>query len=283
MSYKKLTPSEERVMIYKGTEAPFSGEYYNNNRTGKYFCKQCGLELFSSKDKFDSGCGWPSFDDEIKNSVKKVTDKDGQRTEILCAKCDGHLGHIFKGENFTAKNTRYCVNSICLDFVEEKSSNNSEKAYFGGGCFWGVEYYFSKAAGINSVLCGYMGGKINSPTYEQVCSGNSGHIEIVEVNFNPQITNFKTLCQLFFETHNPTEINRQGPDIGQQYQSVIFYTNQEQQTIAQKLITILENKGHKIATKLKPATTFWPAEPYHQNYYHKNGKEPYCHIYTKRF
>ncbi len=283
MSYKKLNPLEEQVIIYKGTEVPFSGKYYSNNRAGKYFCKQCGLELFSSKDKFESGCGWPSFDDEIKNSVKKVADKDGQRTEILCAKCDGHLGHIFKGESFTAKNIRYCVNSICLDFVEEKDSGNSQKAYFGGGCFWGVEYYFSKAAGVNSALCGYMGGKIASPSYEQVCSGNTGHVEIVEVNFNPQITNFEKLYQLFFEIHNPTELNRQGPDIGQQYQSVIFYTNQMQQEVAQKLITILENKGYKIATKLKPATTFWPAETRHQNYYQKNGRHPYCHIYTKRF
>jgi peptide methionine sulfoxide reductase msrA/msrB len=283
MSYKKLSPAEEQVIIHKGTEAPFSGEYYNNNRVGKYFCKQCGLELFSSEDKFESGCGWPSFDDEVKNSVKKITDSDGQRTEILCAKCDGHLGHIFKGENFTTKNTRYCVNSICLDFIEEKASNDFEKAYFGGGCFWGIEYYFSKEVGVNSVLCGYMGGKTASPTYEQVCSGNTGHIEIIEVTFDPKITNFEKLCQLFFEIHNPTEINRQGPDIGPQYQSIIFYSNKKQEEISWKLITILENKGYKIATKLKPANKFWLAETYHQNYYQKNGKEPYCHIYTRRF
>jgi peptide methionine sulfoxide reductase msrA/msrB len=283
MSYKKLSPEEARVIIHKGTEAPFSGEYYKHNKAGKYFCKQCNLELFDSKDKFDSGCGWPSFDDEVKNSVKKITDQDGQRTEILCAKCDGHLGHIFKGEGFTAKDTRYCVNSICLDFVEEKESSDVEKAYFGGGCFWGVEYYFSKETGVKSVICGYMGGKIDSPTYEQVCQGDTDHIEIVEVTFNPKIINFEKLCQLFFEIHNPTEINRQGPDIGRQYQSIIFYTNKKQEEIAQKLITILENKGYKIATKLKPASKFWVAEIYHQNYYQKNGREPYCHAYTKRF
>lgn len=123
MNLKKLTPEEARVIIHKGTEAPFSGEFCDNHREGKYLCKQCGAELFSSKDKFDSGCGWPSFDDEIPASVKKVLDKDGRRTEILCKKCDGHLGHIFHGEGFTTKDARYCVNSISLDFVEEKKKS----------------------------------------------------------------------------------------------------------------------------------------------------------------
>ena len=106
MSFKKLTAAEERVIIHKGTEAPFSGEYYDNATKGKYLCKQCGAELFDSNDKFDSGCGWPSFDDEISNSVKKVIDSDGRRTEILCKNCDGHLGHIFNGEGFTTKDAR---------------------------------------------------------------------------------------------------------------------------------------------------------------------------------
>jgi len=117
---KKLTAEETRIIIHKGTEAPFSGEYCDNKKAGTYLCKQCGAELFNSEDKFDSGCGWPSFDDEIPNSVKKITDSDGRRIEILCAKCDGHLGHIFKGEGFTNKNSRYCVNSISLNFISKK-------------------------------------------------------------------------------------------------------------------------------------------------------------------
>lgn len=117
---KKLNEAEKRVILHKGTEAPFSGEFHENNRHGKYFCKQCGAELFSTENQFDSGCGWPSFDDEVPNSVKKSLDADGRRTEILCQKCDGHLGHIFHGEGFTAKNARYCVNSISLNFAEEK-------------------------------------------------------------------------------------------------------------------------------------------------------------------
>jgi methionine-R-sulfoxide reductase len=118
---KKLTKEEEFVILHKGTEAPFSGDLYENNRRGKYLCKQCQAELFSSEDKFDSGCGWPSFDDEIIGSVKKIPDADGRRIEILCQKCDGHLGHIFHGEGFTKKSVRYCVNSISLSFVDEKN------------------------------------------------------------------------------------------------------------------------------------------------------------------
>ncbi len=121
MNLNKLTPEEARVILHKGTEAPFSGEFYENNRRGKYLCKQCGTELFTTQDQFNSGCGWPSFDDEVSDSVKKVLDLDGRRTEILCKKCDGHLGHIFHGERLTSKDARYCVNSISLTFVEEKS------------------------------------------------------------------------------------------------------------------------------------------------------------------
>lgn len=142
MTFKKLTPAEERVIIHKGTEPPFTGLYHDNNLKGEYFCKRCGAKLFDTKDQFDSSCGWPSFDDEIPGSVKKISDQDGHRTEILCTNCDAHLGHIFKGEGITTKDTRYCVNSISLDFHQNKNIN-LEKAYFAGGCFgeWNI---FSK-------------------------------------------------------------------------------------------------------------------------------------------
>ncbi|MBU6338763.1 MAG: bifunctional methionine sulfoxide reductase B/A protein [Rickettsiales bacterium] len=283
MTYKKLTHAEEKVIIHKGTEAPFSGEYYDNAENGKYLCKQCNTELFDSKDKFDSGCGWPSFDDEINDSVKKSIDADGRRTEILCKNCDGHLGHIFKGEGFTTKDTRYCVNSISLNFVKENLSENFEKAYFAAGCFWGVEYFFNKAWGVKSASSGYMGGHVNNPSYEQVCTKQTGHLEVVEVVFDKKETDFETLCKLFFEIHDPEQADGQGPDLGPQYISAIFYTNKNQKIIAEKLIKILSDKGLEIATKLIPAEKFFIAELYHQGYYDKNGKIPYCHSRVKRF
>lgn len=280
---KKLTPFEEQVIVHKATEAPFSGEFYENNRSGKYFCKRCQAELFSTKDQFDSGCGWPSFDAEINNSVKKVLDADGRRMEILCQNCDGHLGHIFHGEGFTTKDTRYCVNSVSLDFVEDKMQQNYEKAYFAAGCFWGVEYFFSRANGVKSAISGYMGGHKENPTYEEVCAKKTGHIETVEVVFDKNETNFENLAKLFFEIHDPQQENGQGPDLGEQYISAIFCANIEQEKIAKNLIAILEKNGLKIATKLLPIAKFWNAELYHQNYYSKNGKMPYCHKRVKRF
>ncbi len=285
MTNKELSKEEARVILFKGTEAPFTGKYNMFFDKGTYVCKQCGTPLYRSSDKFKSDCGWPSFDDEIPGAVKRLPDADGRRVEIECATCGAHLGHVFTGEGFTDKNTRHCVNSISLDFVPVTINTEvkTETAIFAGGCFWGVEYYLQKTEGVLSTEVGYIGGYMKNPTYEDVCSHTSGYAEAIRVIFDPSKTTYETLAKLFLEIHDPTQVDRQGPDVGDQYRSEIFYLNQEQKEIAEKLINILQKKGLKIATKVTEATTFWPAEDYHQDYYEKNGHEPYCHRYMKRF
>jgi len=283
MTFNKLTPEEERVILHKGTEPPFIGEFYPHHEAGTYTCKRCNAPLFESADKFESGCGWPSFDDAIPGAVKQVPDADGRRTEILCAACGGHLGHVFVGEEFTRKNTRHCVNSISLNFVPTADDTATARAYFAGGCFWGTEYYFQQAEGVLSTSVGYMGGDKNDPSYRDVCDGNTGHAEAVEVVFDPSKTDFETLARLFFEIHDPTQVERQGPDIGDQYRSAVFYVDEDQKQTTEKLIQLLRDKGYDVATEVVKADEFWVAEAYHQDYYQKTGKQPYCHVYQKRF
>ena len=346
---KPLTPEERRVIVDKGTEAPFSGRYYKHRGEGVYRCRQCGAPLYRSQDKFDAGCGWPSFDDEIPGAVRRTTDADGRRTEITCARCGGHLGHVFTGEGFTPKNTRHCVNSVSLVFEpggeassgaetavkpavsspesEGRTASQPEKqtqqpgtqfgspgaqasgadsmsaaarpgdgmppagqaaergatAIFAGGCFWGVEYMLWKVPGVLKVESGYIGGTTENPTYEEVCSHRTGHAEAVRVVFDPAKVSYETLARLFFEIHDPTQENGQGPDLGDQYRSEIFYTSPAQQATAERLIAELRRKGYDVVTQVTPAGRFWPAEDYHQRYYERKGTQPYCHAYTKRF
>ncbi|NIM11117.1 MAG: bifunctional methionine sulfoxide reductase B/A protein [Candidatus Aminicenantes bacterium] len=278
--YNQLTPEEERVILHKGTERAFTGKYHNHKAKGIYTCKQCDAPLYRSEAKFDSGCGWPSFDDEISGAVKRAADADGMRTEILCARCGGHLGHVFFGEGFTRKNTRHCVNSISMNFVPIEKT---ERAIFASGCFWGTEYHFQKTKGVLFTTVGYTGGHTPNPSYKQVCSGTTGHAEAVEVIFDPSKVSYEELAKLFFETHDPTQVNRQGPDIGEQYRSEIFFQDEKQKETAQKLINTLKTKGYNVATRLTKASIFWKAEDYHQQYYQKKNGTPYCHIYTRRF
>lgn len=282
--YKSLTADEERVILHKGTERPFTGIYNDFNEEGQYACKRCGEPLYKSTDKFDGHCGWPSFDDEIPGAIKRILDADGRRTEIVCANCGAHLGHVFEGENFTEKNIRHCVNSISLTFEAVKlPAEQYDTAYFASGCFWGTQYHFQKEKGVIFTEVGYMGGHQNNPSYEQVCTGNTGHAETTKVVFDPEKVSYEKLAQLFFETHDQSQVDRQGPDIGTQYRSVIFYTSENEKQTAEKLIDQLKKKGYKVATELTPATEFWKAENYHQNYYQNKGGSPYCHIYQKKF
>jgi len=278
-----LPPNILNVIRDKGTEMPFSGEYDEFEGSGSYLCRQCGLALFRSQTKFHSGCGWPSFDEEIVGAVSQYPDADGQRIEVVCNRCHAHLGHVFQGEGFTAKNIRHCINSLSLDFVTDLTIKDSEEAIFAAGCFWGVEYYFKKLPGVVKTEVGYIGGHKPYPSYEEVCRGDTGHIEAIRVLYDPERLSYEQLTKYFFEIHDPTQTNGQGPDIGEQYLSRIFYYNEEQKSVAELLIQQLKQQDYSVATKLLPVNIFWRAENYHQDYYQKTGKQPYCHFYVKRF
>lgn len=300
MSWKKLTPAEAAVIEKKGTELPFTGAYYRHHEDGTYTCKRCGAPLFSSTAKFESGCGWPSFDQALPGAVEERLDADGHRTEIVCAKCGGHLGHVFHGERLTRKDTRHCVNSISLDFQPEGASDpgasdspvateadavDTAEAYFAGGCFWGVEHLLQQLPGVLTVESGYMGGAETNPTYEQVSAHRTGHVETVKVTYDPARVPYEALAKRFFEIHDPTQANGQGPDLGPQYLSVIFVNDADERAAVQGLITQLKKRGYDVVTRVESARghPFWPAEAYHQDYYDHKGTEPYCHARVKRF
>jgi peptide methionine sulfoxide reductase msrA/msrB len=284
LPYNNLNKEESEVINNKGTERPFIGKFTDYKETGTYICKKCGAALYHSTDKFSSECGWPSFDNEIKGAVKRFPDADGMRTEITCATCGAHLGHVFTGERLTSRNVRHCVNSVSLDFIPAVlTTGRYGTAIFAGGCFWGVEYFMQKEPGVISVTSGYTGGNVRNPSYKEVCTGKTGHAEAVKIIYDPEKTTYEKLLKLFMEIHDPTQVGGQGPDIGNQYRSEIFYLNDEQKKIAERNIKLLKDKGYKVSTSVTPASEFFDAEKYHQDYYFNNGKVPYCHGYTKRF
>ncbi len=282
---RSLTPQEKHVIVDKGTERPFTGIYNEFFGKGAYACKNCGALLYKSDDKFKSDCGWPSFDDEIKGAVKKTVDSDGMRTEITCVNCGAHLGHVFTGEGLTDKNVRHCVNSVSLQFIPAGPDKDAktDTAIFAGGCFWGVEYYMHEIDGVLSTEVGYIGGHKDNPTYKEVSSHSTGHAEAIRVVFDPTKTSYEQVAKMFFEIHDPTQKDRQGPDVGDQYRSEVFYLNMEQRAITDSLIDILKKKGIAVVTKVTPVSEFWKAEEYHQEYYSKENGTPYCHKYVKKF
>lgn len=262
-----LPPFTQSVALQKATEPPFSGCFTHvPPERGTYLCRRCGLGLWDSTSQFGSHCGWPSFDDRLNSNIVEHIDDDGFRTEIICKRCSSHLGHVFRGEGYTDKNQRDCVNSVMLDFVPYPEILDTEEIIIAGGCFWGIQDKFNHEQGVVFTECGYTGGHLVSPSYEDVCLGKSGHYEAVRVIFDSNKTSSLALLKAFFNMHNPRQKEGQGPDIGQQYQSAVFYYNASQQQEAQKTIAELEHHGSKVYTKILTVSTFWPAEDYHQNY-----------------
>jgi peptide methionine sulfoxide reductase msrA/msrB len=277
-----LLPNVLEIIRQGATERPYTGIYNDFCQLGIYLCRGCGSALFHAHSKFHASCGWPSFDEALPKAITEHADNDGLRTEINCRCCAAHLGHVFSGEEFTTKNKRYCVNSQSLDFIENTDIINTEEAIIAGGCFWGIEYYLEKLTGVLHTEVGYTGGQKPQPSYYDVCNSNTGHFEAVRVIYSPSQLDYESLLKYFFEIHDPSQADGQGPDRGSQYQSAVFYYNDTQKQIAETLIRKLQ-KTMFIATKLLPVTTFWQAETQHQHYYARRQDQPYCHFYTKRF
>ena len=286
---RKLDSEAFRVTQRAGTEPPFCGTLLDNKRDGIYACVVCGLPLFSAEHKFKSTSGWPSFYREVDPehvSRKRDLNHGMVRTEIACGRCGAHLGHVFDdGPEPTGE--RHCLNSASLTFYEtgtelppETRPVESEVAYFAGGCFWGIEHFFQLGPGVLDASSGYMQGEIEQPTYEQVCSGASNHAETVRVVFDPKRVSYRRLVQAFFAMHDPTQLDRQGPDVGTQYRSGIWTVSEEQRRQAQAVIRELRAEdrylAREIVTRIEPAGRFWPAEEYHQDYIAKTGRA--CHV-----
>jgi peptide methionine sulfoxide reductase msrA/msrB len=285
MNFNVLTEAEKRVILNKGTEYPGTSEFADSKENGTYVCKQCNQALYTSDTKFNSHCGWPSFDDEIAGAVTRVPDADGRRTEIVCSNCKGHLGHVFEGEMMTAKNTRHCVNGIAMNFVEGgvslpsviivegKDISKMDTATFGAGCFWCVEVLFQKLKGVHHVESGYSAGKLKNPTYKMVSEGNTGSVEVAQIVFDPSIMTYEKLVDILFHVHDPTTLNRQGADRGTQYRSVIFYHNDAQKATAEKVMREIDASDlwtDPVVTAIEPITNYSKAEDYHQDYYNNN-------------
>lgn len=324
---KRLTPEQFRIVRAKGTERAFCGTLLDNKKHGYYLCVACGLPLFHSGAKFDSGTGWPSFFQPVgkENVIEESDVSHGMvRTEILCARCDGHLGHVFE-DGPKPTGLRYCLNSESLKFVDdadaasageevppqaslgpEKSDAATEpkavtrlplpandtalaaapgeaKAVFAGGCFWCTEGVFEKLDGVNDVMSGYANGDPERTTYEEVCEGDTGHAECVQITYDPSKITYGRLLRIFMGTHNPTQLNAQGADHGTQYRSAVFYTDDKQKEVAESYIKELSGTtlfgGKKIVTVVEPLKGFYPAEDYHQDFVKNNPNYPYVRAY----
>ena len=279
-----LSPEVFRITRKKGTERAHSSNMCRVFEPGVYACACCQTELFDSHEKFESGSGWPSFTQPIKeNAIAYHKDRGFgmYRIETVCNVCDAHLGHVFQ-DGPMPSGLRYCINALALSKIEPKiremnSTEKLKKAYIAGGCFWGMEELFRTQPGIKDTEVGYIGGANENPTYEN----HPGHAEGLELSYDPEQTSFRKILDYFFRIHNPTTVDRQGNDIGSSYRSAIFIQNEEEKAVAEEMIAVVNTSKRwddPVATTLEDYTKFWLAEDYHQDYLQRKPNGYTCHV-----
>ncbi len=276
--WKSLLSEEQfRVARLKGTERAGSGEFCERHEPGLYGCVCCGTPLFDSREKFESGSGWPSFTQSVQdNSIKYEKDSSyGMvRIEVMCNSCDAHQGHVFP-DGPAPSGLRYCINSVSMKLLEPVQTE--ETLIIGNGCFWCTEAVFQRLKGVSKVESGFSGGHIKNPAYREITTGRTGHAEVIKLTYNPEIISFKDLLRIFFATHDPTTLNRQGYDTGTQYRSAIFFRDEREEKIAREIIEEVQPLfDDPIVTEVTPVSPFYKADQEHQDFYNKNTESPYC-------
>ena len=272
-----LTEEQFNITRLKRTGPADSSDPCSDFEAGRYLCICCGTALFDSEEKFGNRAGSPSFIQPLSENVvayRRDNTLGMKRIEAICSTCDGHLGYVFQ-DGPKPGGLRYCIHPVSL----KRIAIHEKKMDFGGGCFWCTEAIFQRLKGVIKVESGYSGGTVVNPTYREVCSGTTGHAEVVELTYDPGQISFDDLLRIHLATHNPTTADRQGADRGAQYRSVIFYRSEEEKKLALAVVAQMqEYYTDKIVTQLQMFEQFYKAEDRHQDYYNTNPDAGYCQM-----